>query len=251
MIRFIVNADDLGLTEARTEAVMQFLKVGCISSASIMANSSHLSTISSLIQEYPNASFGIHLNITEGRALTEKLQRYDLTDSSGDFRTKHNVVFDFRQSPQALLDAVEEEWDAQIDRLKSYGISPSHVDGHHHCHTFPGLENVLLRVMRTHGLTKVRNTYNWPNPTFRHFIKRHLVHARENAFSLFCRQNGLQTTRYFGGFDEIETRLRGAHTCWLGNAVIECMCHPGHPDYAAETEHVRSSRLPLISWNDL
>lgn len=69
-VSIIINADDLGKNHIVNEAIREALSLGVISSSTIMANSSSWEEVHAIVDENPQASFGVHLNLTEGKALT-------------------------------------------------------------------------------------------------------------------------------------------------------------------------------------
>ena len=54
---------------------------------------------------------------------------------------------------------VETEVAAQIEKLRSAGISPTHVDTHKHAHIFPQILKPLLRAAKTCGVRALRNPF--------------------------------------------------------------------------------------------
>ena len=55
-----------------------------------------------------------------------------------------------------LAEEVEHEWDAQIQKIRDAGISPTHLDGHKHVHMLPGLFQIALRLAKKHGIRAIR-----------------------------------------------------------------------------------------------
>ena len=82
------------------------------------------------------------------------------------FRVKLNdfVVASFRNKLNP--GEIEAEAGAQIKRLQSAGVQPSHFDTHKHAHMFPAVLRPLLRAARERGVPAVRNPFGqvWPLP---------------------------------------------------------------------------------------
>src|SRR5258705_1397190 len=55
-----------------------------------------------------------------------------------------------------LLAEVENEWDAQIQKVRDAGISPTHLDGHKHVHMLPGLFEIALKLAKRHDIGAIR-----------------------------------------------------------------------------------------------
>lgn len=196
MRKIIINADDLGLSKEVNIAIEKALEKGVVTSSTILANSECLDDVKRIIGRFPNASFGVHLNITEGRSLTnsEVFRRYQLVNSEGNFIKQNCKKLETGFIPDELKEAIKQEWDAQITLLKNHGIVPSHVDGHHHCHSWYGLTDILIELLQSHEITKVRNKYYPMNlPVSRRFFRKiseMLYRIGYNVCAL--RKNGLK-----------------------------------------------------------
>ena len=159
----IINADDLGKSSEVNEAIGHALEDGVITSSTIMANSTTWDQVHKIIDRNPQASFGVHLNLTEGRALTINpvLTAAGIVDENNVF-TKN--VRNLPNYSDELLQAIKTEWDAQLNKvIKIEGINVTHIDGHHHIHTFYPFRFILIELLKKYGITKVRNRYNYPN----------------------------------------------------------------------------------------
>ena len=68
---FILNADDFGMSKYYNKAVLEGYINGFLKSASLCANGeAFMAAINDIIPECPELSIGVHLNIIEGKALT-------------------------------------------------------------------------------------------------------------------------------------------------------------------------------------
>ena len=72
MIRIIINADDLGKDSQVNDKISEALQNGYITSSTIMANTELWDEVHKIVDANPKASFGVHLNLTEGKALTKQ-----------------------------------------------------------------------------------------------------------------------------------------------------------------------------------
>lgn len=174
-VRFIVNADDLGMSDAINEAIFDGMATGVVTSATIVAAGPAAAAAVKTARAFPHASFGVHLNLSSFRPLAGTPALRPILDADGAFR-EHAI----RQVPWSLglLDAVALEWLAQVQWVIDSGIAVSHLDGHHHVHMLPGLFPALKRVQRKFGLRRVRGTWSIydrahaPTPMLR--LKKHL-----------------------------------------------------------------------------
>ena len=274
MVRIIINADDCGYSPEVNTAINHALAVGAISSTTILANSKYLDEVKRMAERYPNASFGIHLNLTEGESLTKSsvLAKYGIIDSEGKF-VKGNSKRCSNPNNE-LKDAIKKEWDAQLNLLTSEGFKLSHIDGHHHCHTWPGLEVVLVDLMHKYGLMKTRNRYKSPNIYFKDKVKQSIrailipfraysttIQSMTEALFFYKKFNSaidkgnIKSTDYFDSYEGLSGVLvKGL----IDDCVVELMCHPGNPLYKTEEQALlndqiglKSHALQLISYKEL
>ena len=80
---FILNADDFGLTPNHNQAVLEGYINGFLTSASLCANGeAYENAVHDILPDCPNLGIAAHLNIMEGKALTDCNL---LTDINGNF----------------------------------------------------------------------------------------------------------------------------------------------------------------------
>ncbi len=70
-MRLIINADDLGRSPEANRAIFDLMDRGLVTSATVMANGPYVDEALSRVGHYPRGSFGVHLNLTEFRPLTQ------------------------------------------------------------------------------------------------------------------------------------------------------------------------------------
>ena len=149
----IIHADDFGETAEITDGICQSIEAGVVTSASIVANMPMtqyaLQRVRSLAER---ASFGVHLNLCEGRPLMPGLT---LVDADGEFHGKRTLI------QRALLGKLsvrelEAEITAQIGLVRDSGVAISHVDGHKHLHQLPLISVVLAKVLPRFDIRRVR-----------------------------------------------------------------------------------------------
>ncbi|HEY6925174.1 MAG TPA: ChbG/HpnK family deacetylase, partial [Steroidobacteraceae bacterium] len=130
----VIHADDFGETVGITNGIRQGIEAGALTSTSIMANmpatSYALQRVGPLAAQ---ASFGVHLNLCEGRPLTAATT---LVGGTGEFLSKHQVI-NRAVSGKLALEELEKEIAAQIALVRDAGVAISHVDGHKHLHQLP------------------------------------------------------------------------------------------------------------------
>lgn len=151
----IVHADDFGETQEITRGICRGIEAGAVTSTSIMANmpGTHdaLQRAAALADR---ASFGVHLNLSEGRALSAGRS---LVGEDGRLHDKR-TLFVASMTGRLRLAEVEAEITAQIARVRDSGVRISHVDGHKHLHQLPVVSAAVANVLPRFGIERVRIT---------------------------------------------------------------------------------------------
>jgi predicted glycoside hydrolase/deacetylase ChbG (UPF0249 family) len=157
MKRLIINADDLGADVARNEGIIEAIRAGVVTSATILPNGPALDHALEGIRSggFGEISFGVHLNLTEGRPLAEGLSC--LTGPDGNFLGKaaaHRLLMKTGDAP--LQAELARETTLQIERLLDAAIAITHIDGHQHVHVFPSALPTVAEIARDHGIRRMR-----------------------------------------------------------------------------------------------
>ncbi len=254
-IRIIINADDFGRSEAVNDAIIMCLEEGLISSATIMANGEGWQAACRATAQFPTASFGVHLNLTDYRPVSDAtgLDRYLGSDGEFDGRFRH-------QARMSDSESIAMEWSAQIQRVLDAGVKVSHLDSHHHAHTGLGAFWALKSVQRRFGIRRVRLTRNLI-PDDDEVRARSLKLVAKTVWNSALRfvPPCTKTADYFGSVTDLHQVLQQCGSIRSGS-IVELMCHPGlgSPDYDREVELLRERALQAlgldfvtISYNDL
>ena len=157
MVKKIFNADDFGATRGINQAVAKAYHEGILNSTSIMISLDFVAEALELAQKMPNLDIGLHLNLTNERAVSNPKDIPLLADEKGRF--KHGFVnllllsiFRFRQFRRE----VELETRAQIEKAQKYGIKLSHIDSHRHIHHIPLIFGVVKKLAREYQIPRIR-----------------------------------------------------------------------------------------------
>ncbi|MDM5190791.1 chitin disaccharide deacetylase [Bacillus sp. DX4.1] len=145
MIRLIVNADDFGLTEGTNYGIIEGHVNGIVNSTTMMMNMPGTEHAARLAKEYTTLGVGVHLVLTAGKPLLTDVP--SLVKEDGLFH-KQATVWEGDINPED----VEREWTAQIEKFLSYGLTPTHLDSHHHVHSLPILHDVLERLAEKYNV---------------------------------------------------------------------------------------------------
>jgi predicted glycoside hydrolase/deacetylase ChbG (UPF0249 family) len=271
MVKIIINADDLGISPIVNKEIEDSLDKGLISSSTILANCDYFNEVVRIAQSHPGNSFGVHLNITEGRSLTKNdtLRKAGIIDEDGFFIKEYN--YNSRLYNPEVINAVTEEWSAQVEEILSHGICISHLDGHHHCHTWFGFNESLIEVAKKFRINKVRRTYRYPVESVKERVidsisrglcrvidakrdrnmNRVLRSIRNYQDRQYCeillRRNALVTTDFFCSYEDLMNF--GGTPIIPDNCTIELMCHPGHQNYKREYLQIQTNTTEIIDGN--
>lgn len=243
--RLIVNADDLGQQAERDAAILRLHALGAISSATLVVNGPHAAdvAIQAISQGLP---LGLHLNLSDGHAVHG---RSSLTAADGQLRGKTGLreALDRGDIAAADLDA---EILAQLACFQTLtGQTPTHLDGHHHCHVAlavaAALVRCLPRVMARPALrlpllseaveSRDQLTRRFADdPATRSFHDR-VQHEAATAKALFVAHGCRLPAGFFGPAlmgramtpDALRERL--SRLLEQPDGIYELMCHPGYP----------------------
>ena len=154
--KLIVNADDFGLTERVNQAIIKGHQEGIITSTSLLANGCAFNSAVALAKQAPALGVGVHLNLTEGAPLSPPSCLEGLVSSGGSFNLTSIRLARFLLSRTVKVGAVERELRAQIEKLLTAGIQPTHLDSHKHMHLFPTIFGVLMKLAVEYGIGGIR-----------------------------------------------------------------------------------------------
>jgi len=151
----IINADDFGYSKAVNLGIMESHINGVLTSTTLMANMPDVDHAVSLLKDMPNLCVGAHLTLTCGKPmLGEKVST--LIKENGYFLKLEDVE---NKVVQMDISEIYEEWKTQIRYLLNKGVNLSHIDSHHHVHTFKEHEEII-KVLSEEFNLHVRNCNN-------------------------------------------------------------------------------------------
>lgn len=250
MKRLIVNADDFGFTPGVNAGIIHAYKTGIVTSTTIMANGEAFEDAVALALASPGLGVGCHLAIIGGRPVAQAEDVPSIVDDDG-LLPRTLGQFMLRLARGAVKgDDIAREFRAQVTRVVSAGITPTHFDSHKHSHVSPPVMKALAVVAREFGVTRVRNPFervfdggplsNWVQAkqsalsaaiapgalTFKRLVRRHRLNTPDRFL-------GLKRTGRLDS-EAIRSMMKG-----LKKGTTELMCHPGFYDQELESAHTR------------
>jgi chitin disaccharide deacetylase len=257
----IVNADDLGWTEGVNRGIAEAHRNGIVTSASLLANGAAFASGVEIARTTPALGVGVHLNLSDGQPVADRELVTTLLNDRGDFEGRPESLLVKLARRSVLLEEVEREWDAQIQKVRDVGIEPTHLDGHRHVQMLPGLFEIALRLAKRHGIAAVRISHEESslrsalssgakqNGTL---VMKQGVQAR--GLKLLARDAreqaehaGIAAADYFCGIAQTgELTREGVLRLLeiLPEGTTELMCHPGYvdEDLAKSATRLQASR---------
>jgi predicted glycoside hydrolase/deacetylase ChbG (UPF0249 family) len=252
----IVNADDLGWTEGVNRGIAETHRNGIVTSASLLANGRAFGSGVELARTTPGLGVGIHLNLSDGAPVAGRELVSTLLNERGELEGRPESLLLRLARRSILLEEVEREWDAQIQKARDSGIEPTHLDGHRHVQMLPGFFEIALRLAKRHGIRAVRvsheesslraalsagakqkGTVVMKQGVQARGLKLLAPDAREQA-----ERAGIATADYFCGIAQTgEWTREGVLRLMeiLPEGTTELMCHPGYVDAELENSATR------------
>jgi hopanoid biosynthesis associated protein HpnK len=252
----IVNADDLGWTEGVNRGILDAFRRGIVTSTTVLANGTAFAEAVKTAKSAPRLGVGVHLNLSDGAPVADRESVTSLLNDDGQFADGPENLLWKRARRGLILDEVEEEWDAQIQKVRDAGIRPTHLDGHKHVHMLPGLFEIALRLAKKHAIeairvsleeSSLRSALACGSQHRTKVVMKQGVQARglkllaRNARKQAARM-GIATADYFCGIAQTgELTLEGVEQLLkrLPEGTTELICHPGHADEALQKTATR------------
>lgn len=230
----IINADDFGRSRLATDRILSCYKQGSVTSTSAMVFMEDSQRAADLVRE-DSIDVGLHLNFTQG--LTQRISGSLLCDYHDRIvrflnRNKYNFLI-YNPVLRKQFEYVFQAQFGEFERL--YGVSPSHIDGHHHMHL---CTNMLIEAIIPKG-QKVRRNFSFGrgeksllNRVYRAVIDKWLSRRYLTTDYFFSLSERIKTGRLAGALDlakasivELETHpeLDREFEWLMGNACTQAI----------------------------
>ncbi|WP_206854741.1 carbohydrate deacetylase [Candidatus Enterococcus mangumiae] len=146
MKKIIINADDFGYSPAVNLGIIEAFQNGVLTSTTLMANMPGSDEAIQLAKKHAGLGVGGHLVLTCGKPM---LSSNSLIDEQGNFFNLN----EYQEKRNEMEDAeIFEEWCAQIDYLLNNGVNLTHLDSHHHVHTFRENYEITTKIAEKYQL---------------------------------------------------------------------------------------------------
>lgn len=160
--KIVITADDFGLSRGITDSILETVDNGPVRRVSILANGE---AVEYALQEYAkrkdHLELAVHLNLTEGKALSASEDVPHLVDKEGRF--KHSVaglwgayLLSSQNTRNEYRKEIRQEIDLQIARiLRATSVSEIAVNGHQHVHLLPFVADEIAAMPQVSSLRLV------------------------------------------------------------------------------------------------
>ncbi len=244
------------MSDAVNRGILDAHCAGVLTSTTIMVNQPAFEAAATLARAHPALAVGVHLTLVWGEPIAGASRVPSLVERDGAFpRSAAGLA---RRWIRGGLDPIElrVELAAQVERCRSAGIEPTHLDFHKHVHALPRVLDAALDVARSTGVRRLRIPHErWSDPLpfvggpgVAARLRRTVLRWRFRGARERVRALGLQTPDQFVGLawqerldgDGLLRVLRG-----LLPGTTELMCHPGYAEAEDPTAPSRAMRRDL------
>ena len=241
----VINADDFGYSESVNKAISDCFAKGLINRTTIMVNMPHAKAAAELAKEKGFFDkVGLHINLTEGKALSDECAASALCDENGYFKGTFHVPFKSRlYLPGNIKRAIFAEADAQIKKYMEMGFPLMHADSHNYTHSYLSVYSEVSKLLRKYNFKSTRISRNVSSEGFSLPFKLY-----KEVFNRLIRNlktsNGktIHTDQYFGSvqdFNDCSNKADIKHS-------LELMTHPDYID-GVLTDNTLPSPHPFVS----
>jgi chitin disaccharide deacetylase len=152
----ILHVDDIGMCHGSNRGFLDLTAKGYVTCGSVMVPCPWFREIAKAAAADPTLDLGIHLTLTSEWAqyrwapISTVSRASGLIDDDGYF---WRDVASLRR--HLVLEAAEDELRAQIERARSAGMNPTHIDAHMAAAMLPELLDLHVRLAHEYGLMPV------------------------------------------------------------------------------------------------
>ncbi|MEI7593812.1 MAG: ChbG/HpnK family deacetylase [Actinomycetes bacterium] len=227
----IVNADDYGLTEKVSRAILKAHRTGIVTSTSVLSLSPAFDRSAQWLRDVPRLGTGAHLAaVGEDPPLLSAAEIPTLVDRKGRLRLSWRQFLPRAAAGRIDPDDLRREFAAQIERISSSGVTIDHFDTHQNLHLWPLVGDVVMDLGEVYGVKTIRVTRSSAHSPIGVTVRR-LARRLERR----CRARGWVFARASTGLDEagnldLPSMIKALHRLSASRAAsAELATHPGEP----------------------
>jgi hypothetical protein len=155
--RFVINADDYGISNATNRGIQDAAAFGILTSTSVLANMPGFNHAVNHKDELENIGFGAHLSLNMGKPVLPVHKVKSLINEDGSFLSsymKHVML----KKDSTLLKEAKNELIAQISKLLDNGFVLDHVNSQSHIHMIPAYFQIFKDIADKFKIKHIRTT---------------------------------------------------------------------------------------------
>lgn len=220
----VVSADDFGLTDGICRGILST----AVTSVSVIAIGPALDRWAGALSD-SGLGLGFHVAVVgEDPPILCAKELSTVVDRRGRLPIDWSRLVGRILAGQVDMSELEAETLAQLERLRSLGLEPDHIESHQHSQLWPSMGQMLIRVAQAAGIGAIRTPDS---------VQRTPKGATINALALWLRRSarsaGLVTTDRFAGLDDAGRLTRERLDAAIGRLVAaswdtaELNSHPG------------------------
>ncbi|MFT4569846.1 MAG: putative glycoside hydrolase/deacetylase ChbG (UPF0249 family) [Hyphomicrobiaceae bacterium] len=257
-MRAFVSADDLGLTRATTDGILNAFDQGLLSSTSVLAAGSDFDRAISQWRKRDGLALTVHLNLMEGRPVAPPEQVSLLLNASGEMA--HSFIDMLRLSltlrgaeRERFREALRIELNAQIERVATAlgdGWRPR-LDGHQHYHMIPIVLETILELHERWNFSYMRTLEEplflvpeirraLPNYVGSNLAKHAILRPLARRARRQLTERGIPHCRWFVGLlfsgnmtiEPVRAALTHLSRRNADDEIVEILLHPGRAQEA-------------------
>ena len=141
----VINADDLGMSPEVNTGILEGLRGGFISDASLLVKAPFTQSAVAGLMALGKEHAGVHINLDE-----------KLGWASGGYELYPRPVLMERLKDPKALELFYREAREQVELFLSFNLTLTHLDTHHHVHGFEPIFNMLMNVVDEYAIPAMR-----------------------------------------------------------------------------------------------
>ncbi len=241
----IINADDFGYSESVNRAISDCFEKGLINRTTIMVNMPHAKAAADMAKEKGFFDkVGLHINLTEGKALSNECSASSLCDENGYFKGTFHVPFKSRlHLPKNIRRAIYSEVEAQIKKYLEMGFTLMHADSHNYTHSYFSVYSEVKGLFKKYNFKSTRisrnvspEEFSLPFKIYKSVFNRLIRNLKTNG------GNKINTDKYFGSVQDF-------NACSNKDEIKQSLELMTHPDYidGVLTDNTLPSPHPFVT----
>lgn len=211
MTKIIINADDFGQTDHVSKGIVHAINKGIVTSTSaMMCKPGSIENFKKFAPEI-EGKIGLHMQLTGGIPCCDPKDVPSLVNEKGKFPST------WRDLKNPMPKEVLTEWLAQMEKLLSLGIKPTHIDTHHNVHLSPLLGPIYIMIAQKYEVAARSG-----HARMTEYLKKSHVPCTD-YFEMGWFDGDLTEDRFLGLIQDNIKVMKDGET-------LEIMCHPGFVD---------------------